>query len=141
MAVDPTFPARAKEAGSGFIVGGENYGQGSSREHAALAPMYLGLKAVLVKSFARIHLANLINFGILPLTFADAADYDKIDQGDKFEIPSIASVLKDGDGEGTISIKNVTKGTEIKADFDLTSRQRALLLDGGLLNHTRKHAA
>ena len=84
--LDPSFVRRAKESGGGFIVGGANYGQGSSREHAAIAPMYLGIKAVIVKSFARIHLANLINFGILPLTFKDEGDYQWVDQGDEIEI-------------------------------------------------------
>ena len=84
--IDPTFPKRAKEKGGGLVVGGENYGQGSSREHAALAPMYLGLKAVLVKSFARIHRSNLINFGIIPLEFSSKSDYDSIDQGDELQI-------------------------------------------------------
>ncbi len=117
--LDPTFPKRAKEAGSGFVVGGHNYGQGSSREHAALAPMYLGLKAVLVKSFARIHLANLINFGIIPMTFANEADYDKIDQGDLLEI-SVGDL-----SSGKLTVKDVTKGIDVPAEHPLNEREIA----------------
>lgn len=130
--VDPTFADRAKAAGGGFVVGGQNYGQGSSREHAALAPMYLGVKAVITKSFARIHRANLINFGILPLTFVSEADYDKIDQGDQLEIA--AGSLNDAE----LTVKNLTKGTELKVRHDLTGRQTAIVLAGGLLNYTKK---
>ncbi|TLN00791.1 aconitate hydratase, partial [bacterium] len=130
--VDPTFADRAKAAGGGFVVGGQNYGQGSSREHAALAPMYLGVKAVITKSFARIHRANLINFGILPLTFVDEADYDKIEQGDRLELA--AGALSDAE----LTVKNVTRGTEFKVRHDLTERQAAIVLAGGLLNYTKK---
>jgi len=133
--VDPTFPSRAKQEGGGFIVGGENYGQGSSREHAALAPMYLGIKWVLAKSFARIHKANLVNFGIIPLTFANSSDYGKIESGDGIRVENVrGSIEKDE----PLTLINETKGTEIKAEYDLSERQRQTLLDGGLLNHVKK---
>jgi aconitate hydratase len=132
--VDPDFVGRAKEKGGGFIVGGENYGQGSSREHAALAPMYLGLKMVLTKSFARIHLANLINFGILPLTFADPADYDKINQGDRLQLPMVSDILAT---EGDLVVKNLTSGIDIPVTYSLTPRQVAIVRAGGLLNYTK----
>ncbi|HEX9746424.1 MAG TPA: aconitate hydratase, partial [bacterium] len=129
--VDPTFATRAKEAGGGFIVGGENYGQGSSREHAALAPMYLGIKACLVKSFARIHRANLVNFGILPLTFIDPASYDAIGQGDDLELSDVRNNLK---VDSTLTVTNRTKGTSFEVKHDLTARQIEIMLAGGLLN-------
>jgi len=132
--VDPEFSKRAKEKGGGFIVGGDNYGQGSSREHAALAPMYLGVKMVLVKSFARIHLANLINFGILPVTFADPADYDKISQGDRLSVPETRKIVK---GSDTMEIENKANGQKITVKISLTPRQRDIILAGGLLNYTR----
>ncbi len=133
--VDPTFAGRAKEGGGGFIVGGENYGQGSSREHAALAPMYLGIKWVLAKSFARIHKANLVNFGIIPLTFADAADYDKIESGDRVKVENVRRSLENND---PLALTNETRGTRINAVYDLSERQREIVLDGGLLNHVKK---
>jgi aconitate hydratase len=133
--VDPEFSARAKEAKSGIVVGGHNYGQGSSREHAALAPMYLGVKAVLAKSFARIHRANLVNFGILPLTFAAEEDYEKISQDDVLEISAIREQILQGE---EVTLLNRTNGETIKAIHNLTDRQRAIILDGGLLNHTKK---
>ncbi len=129
--VDATFPDRAKAAGGGFLVGGQNYGQGSSREHAALAPMYLGIKAVIVKSFARIHRANLVNFGILPLTFVNEADYDKIAQGDKLSLDTDLS----GD---TLSVKNETKGVEIKVNHSLTDGDKEVIKAGGKLGLIRK---
>jgi len=132
--VDPDFVKRAKQKNGGFIVGGENYGQGSSREHAALAPMYLGLKMVLTKSFARIHLANLINFGILPLTFADPKDYDKIDQGDRLKLPMVSDILSTG---ADLVVKNETRGIDIPVTYSLTTRQVAIVRAGGLLNYTR----
>jgi aconitate hydratase len=132
--VDQTFPKRAKDAGSCAVVGGENYGQGSSREHAALAPMYLGLQFVLTKSFARIHKSNLVNFGILPLTFANAADYDRLKQDDQLEIPDVRSLLPKGN---RVTIKNVTQGYDFEAQFDLSPRQVRILLAGGLLNFTK----
>jgi aconitate hydratase len=135
--VDPNFPARAKELGKSIIVGGHNYGQGSSREHAALAPMYLGVKAVIAKSFARIHRANLINFGLLPLTFVNEADYDAIEQGDELAIDNLRDQIKAGN---ELTVKNVTKGTEFKVTHDLTSRQIEIILAGGLLNYTKSQA-
>jgi aconitate hydratase len=132
--VDPAFSKRAVEKGGGFIIGGENYGQGSSREHAALAPMYLGIKMVAVKSFARIHLANLINFGILPVTFSDPADYDKINQGDVFEIRAIRQSIK---SSNKIQALNKTNGVTYTFNISLTPRQREIILAGGLLNYTK----
>ena len=130
---DPEFPKRAKALGSSIIVGGINYGQGSSREHAALAPLYLGVKAVLVKSFARIHRANLINAGILPLEFASEEDYDKISLGDHLVIENVRDQIAQGD---TIVLKNKTTDTAITTKCVLTERQRAIILAGGLLNYT-----
>ena len=130
---DPTFPARAKEAGSGIILGGSNYGQGSSREHAALVPMYLGIRAVVTKSFARIHVANLINAGILPLTFEKEADYDKFTQGDKLTI----SGIYEGMETGFVTMKN-EQGAEARLHCNLTQRQKDILLAGGLLEYTRE---
>ena len=135
--VDGDFSKRAKEKGGGFIVGGGNYGQGSSREHAALAPMFLGVKLVLVKSFARIHLANLINFGILPATFENADDYDKIEQGDALDMPDIRKAVESGD---TLEIHNKTKNVIINARISLSQRQRDIILVGGLLNYTRANS-
>ncbi|TCP53795.1 aconitase [Tumebacillus sp. BK434] len=135
--VDPNFPSRAKELGKSVIVGGHNYGQGSSREHAALAPMYLGVKAVIVKSYARIHRANLINFGLLPLTFVNEADYDAIEQGDEIAIDNLRDQILAGN---ELTAKNVTKGTEFKVTHDLTGRQIDIILAGGLLNYTKSQA-
>ena len=130
---DPDFPARAKAAGSGIILGGSNYGQGSSREHAALVPMYLGIRAVVTKSFARIHVANLINAGILPLTFENEADYDKFTQGDKLTISGIL----EGMDTGFVTMKNET-GAQVCLHCSLTQRQKEILLAGGLLEYTRE---
>ncbi len=127
--VDPTFSERARAAGRGIIVGGENYGQGSSREHAALVPLYLGVRAVVAKSFARIHAANLINAGILPLTFKDPADYDKLTQGDKLEISGILEGLE----TGSFTLKDQTTGEEIPLEGKFTERQETMIKDGGLL--------
>jgi aconitate hydratase len=135
--VDPEFPARAKAKGGGFVVGGVNYGQGSSREHAALAPMYLGMKAVIAKSFARIHEANLINFGILPLTFINEADYDALEQGDLWEIRQVRETLPQSD---TLTVHNLTKGTTFQVRHRLTPRQVQIVLAGGLLNWVREQA-
>jgi len=132
--VDPEFVRRAKEKKGGFIIGGDNYGQGSSREHAALAPMYLGVKMVLTKSFARIHLANLINFGILPLTFSDPADYERIEQGDRLQLPMVSDLLATG---ADLTVKNLTKGIDIYVTYQLTPRQVAIIRAGGLLNYIR----
>ncbi|MEE8219517.1 MAG: aconitate hydratase, partial [bacterium] len=133
--VVPSFCERAKAAGAGVVVGGENYGQGSSREHAALAPMYLGIKAVVAKSFARIHYANLINFGILPLTFADPADYEKIEQGDTLEMTNLLKTLRE---EEPLMVENITKEVTIPLTCDLTPRQKEIIIHGGLLNATKQ---
>ncbi len=132
--VDRGFVARAREKGGGMVVGGDNYGQGSSREHAALAPKYLGVSVVLVKAFARIHLANLINFGILPLTFVNPADYDGVAQGDRLELPGVGESLAPGK---PVKVRNATKGTEFEAAHPLNARQIAILKAGGLLPFTR----
>ena len=136
---DEEFPRRAKNMGKSIIVGGSNYGQGSSREHAALAPLYLGVKAVLVKSFARIHRANLINAGILPLTFVNEADYDKIGQGDEIAIENVKeSVLAD---KSELTLVNKTTGAEIPVLCELTGRTKDIILAGGLLDYTRESLA
>lgn len=132
---DKEFPARTKEYGKGIIVGGQNYGQGSSREHAALVPLYLGIKAVLVKSFARIHCANLVNAGIVPLVFENEADYDRIDQMDDLSMPNIRAELEAGQ---PITVKDETKGFTIHTNAQLTDRQRDMILAGGLLNYTKQ---
>ena len=135
MRCDPAFPGRCKAAGSGIVVGGANYGQGSSREHAALAPLYLGIKAVIVKSFARIHVANLINAGILPLTFKNEADYDRISLGDKLVLPDVRRRIQNGEA---VVLCNVSTGEEIELNADFSERQVAMLLAGGLLDYTRE---
>lgn len=133
--VDESFHDRSLERNGGFIIGGENYGQGSSREHAAIAPKYLGLKAVIVKSFARIHLANLVNFGIVPLTFGNKDDYNKIDQGDKFEID--LTTLE----TGKLILKNLSKSIEIPLTHSLSETEIEVLEAGGKLPHIKqKHA-
>ena len=130
---DPTFAERAKAAGDGIIVGGSNYGQGSSREHAALVPMYLGVRCVIAKSFARIHVANLINAGILPVTFANPDDYDKLNQDAKLTISGIVRGMEEG--RLTVTDEN---GFAFDVVCNLTARQRAILLAGGLLNYTKE---
>ena len=130
---DTEFADRAKAAGDGIIVGGSNYGQGSSREHAALVPMYLGIRCVIAKSFARIHVANLINAGILPVTFKDPADYDKVTQGTKLSISNIVAGME----QGTLTVQD-ENGITFDVRCDLTQRQRAILLAGGLLNYTKE---
>lgn len=133
--IDPTFAKRAKESeNGGFIVAGENYGQGSSREHAALAPMYLGIQVVLAKSFARIHHDNLINYGILPLRFTESADYDRINQDDNLVIKNVKELVS----KGEFVITNETQGFEIKAYATLSDRQKEVLLAGGQLNFIKK---
>ncbi len=133
--VDETFPKRAKELGGGFLIAGQNYGQGSSREHAALVPLYLGIKGVIAKSFARIHMANLINSGILPMTFVDEADYDRVAQGDELVIEGARENVA---GKSVFQIKDVTQGFTFDVNLDVSERLRKVLLDGGLLNHTKK---
>jgi aconitate hydratase len=135
--IDEEFPKRARAKSGGFILGGGNYGQGSSREHAALAPMYLGVKAVIVKSFARIHRDNLINFGILPLQFKTESDYDKIDSGDEISIENVRSQL---DLSNEMVVRNVSKGTEFYVVHNLTERQKSIIKEGGLLNYTVRSA-
>ena len=131
---DTSFPARAKELGRSIIVGGSNYGQGSSREHAALVPMYLGVRAVITKSFARIHVANLINAGIMPLTFKNADDYDKLNQGDKLTLSNVF----EGMDKGEITLTNETTGESFVLVGSFTERQKAILKAGGLLSYTKK---
>ncbi len=132
---DPTFAQRAKQAQhSGIIIGGSNYGQGSSREHAALVPMYLGIRCVIAKSFARIHVANLINAGILPLTFADPADYDALQQDHVLHLQDIRTGMADG----KLDVTDKTTGKHFTAQCNLTQRQQAILMAGGLLNYTRE---
>ena len=130
---DPTFAERAKAAGDGIVIGGSNYGQGSSREHAALVPMYLGIRCVIAKSFARIHVANLINAGILPVTFSNPEDYDRLEQGAKLTISNIVKGME----EGKLTVTDET-GFAFQVVCNLTDRQRAILLAGGLLNYTRE---
>lgn len=132
---DEDFPSRAKELGKSIIVGGVNYGQGSSREHAALAPLYLGVKAVVVKSFARIHRSNLINAGIVPFTFVNEADYDKISQGDELVIENLRQSIT---GDGKAMIKDLTSGEEIPVVCELSDRAKEIVLAGGLLSYTRE---
>jgi aconitate hydratase len=134
---DPEFPKRARENGGGFIISGSNYGQGSSREHAALAPLQLGVKGVIAKSFARIHMANLINSGIIPMTFADEQDYDKIENGDILELTNARQQIKSGND---LVIHNQTRNSDIKVIAALSKRQIEIMLAGGLLNFTRKQS-
>ncbi len=134
-AIDPKFHEKAKAANGGFVLGGENYGQGSSREHAALCPMYLGIKAIIAKSFARIHKDNLINFGILPLTFENPADSGSIDDGDELELSGLKAGLAKGD---TLTLKNLTKHREMKLKHGYSQRQIETILVGGTLNYTKQ---
>jgi aconitate hydratase len=134
--VDANFAKRARERGGGFVVGGENYGQGSSREHAAMVPMYLGIKAILAKSYARIHRSNLINFGILPLTFEEGDEFQRIQQGDQLRITHFRNGLK---VNGLLKIENVTQNRVFKVSHGLNQREIEILLVGGLLNYTRGH--
>ena len=134
MRVDPEF-WRCKAEGKGIVIGGSNYGQGSSREHAALAPLYLGIKAVIAKSFARIHAANLINAGILPLTFADGADYDRVSMWDSLSLPRVRERLENGQ---PLLLANNDTGDTIRLNSQFSRRQVEILLAGGLLNYTRE---
>jgi aconitate hydratase len=131
--IEEGFAKRALAEGGGIIVGGENYGQGSSREHAALAPRYLGIKAKLAKSFARIHRANLINFGIVPLVFADLADYDVVTQGQAVTIDGIRVALEKGRSDIPIQVG----GRKILARIDFSRREREIILAGGVLNYAK----
>ncbi|AQS02722.1 aconitate hydratase [Clostridium beijerinckii] len=134
--VDAEFPKRAKEFNGGFIIAGGNYGQGSSREHAALAPLYLGVKAVIAKSFARIHKANLINNGIVPMEFKNEADYDKIELTDDLKLEDIQAALE----SGIVKVKNLTKGTEFDATVDLTEKEIVVIKEGGRLNYVKANS-
>ena len=131
---DEDFPSRARQWGGGIIIGGSNYGQGSSREHAALVPLYLGVKAVIAKSFARIHAANLINNGIIPITFADPDDYDRFELGDELELPNVRERIINGE---VIEIVNITKKIAMNGVVTLSERQKQMLCAGGLLNYTK----
>jgi aconitate hydratase len=131
---DKDFPERAKAKGGGIIVGGANYGQGSSREHAALVPLYLGIKAVVAKSFARIHVANLINFGIVPMTFVNADDYELFAEGDGLQIDGFAEAVA---GKDEVVLKNTKTGATAQLKLTLTARQREMLMAGGCLNYTK----
>jgi aconitate hydratase len=133
--VDDTFPARAKQKGGGFLIAGHNYGQGSSREHAALVPLYLGIRGVIAKSFARIHMANLVNSGILPLVFEDESVYDKIDAGDELVITDAINKV---DGTSAFTVDDKTKGFSFGVRLEVSDRLKGVLRDGGLLNHTKK---
>ncbi|MGQ9581431.1 MAG: aconitate hydratase, partial [Armatimonadota bacterium] len=133
--IDPDFVNRAKHYRGGFILGGENYGQGSSREHAALAPLYLGLKAVIAKSFARIHRQNLVNFGIVPLILSNPEDYERIHQLDEIEIVNISKSIRDG--SLLIELVNHTQGFRTEVKHDLSEREREVILAGGRLNYIR----
>jgi aconitate hydratase len=135
--VDPGFAKRAKEMQGGFVVGGENYGQGSSREHAAMAPMYLGIKAILAKSYSRIHRSNLINFGILPLVFRDPSEFETIQPEDRLRI---SHLRKDLGVNGSLKIENMTRQRFFEVSHGLNQREIDILLAGGLLNYTRKHS-
>lgn len=132
---DKEFPQRCRDNGPSIVVGGQNYGQGSSREHAALVPLYLGVKAVLVKSFARIHCANLANAGILPLVFENESDYDRIDQMDEIELPNVRAEIEAG---SAVTVIDKTKGLTFSAQPVLSPRQQKMVLAGGLLNYTRE---
>jgi len=134
-AVDPAFVRRAKEWGGGFVVGGLNYGQGSSRDHAAMAPLYLGVKAILAKSYARIHYTNLINLGIMPLTFADLGEWENLELGDELEISGIREALRAGK---TLEVKNLTRNKTFQLTHGFTKRQVELILAGGLLNYINR---
>lgn len=134
---DKEFPERCKKEGGGIVIGGSNYGQGSSREHAALVPLYLGVKAVVAKSYARIHCANLANMGLIPLQFVNEDDYDRIDQMDDLRLPHIKEELEQGN---QVTLEDVTKGITIQVEAQLTKRQRAMVIAGGLLNYTKGKA-
>ncbi|HVD59197.1 MAG TPA: hypothetical protein VNC17_20325, partial [Thermoleophilaceae bacterium] len=136
---DPEFRKRMQEWGSGFIVGGENYGQGSSREHAALAPLQLGVRAVFAKSFARIHRRNLVAQGILALTFKDESDYERAKVGDTWTLPHVKQELQDGAEEITVRIED--SGDEFSVTHDLAPKEREILVSGGLLHYLSEHTA
>jgi len=134
--IDRSFATRTKQLGGGFVVGGQNYGQGSSREHAALAPMYLGIRAILTKSYARIHRSNLINFGVLPLTLKDPDEFSRIEQGDQLRIENLRKNLK---VNGVLIVENATQKRSFEVLHGLNQREVEILLAGGLLNYTQAH--
>ena len=134
---DPAFAARAKEMGSSIIVAGENYGQGSSREHAAINPMYLGVKAVIAKSIARIHKGNLINHGIIPMIFEDCRDYDRIDLLDELEIDNLPDQIR----TRTVTVKDKTKDFTFQVKLELSNSEMEVVLEGGQLSHLKKQLA
>ena len=133
----PDFAARAKEMGRSIIVGGENYGQGSSREHAAINPMYLGVKAVIAKSIARIHKGNLVNHGIIPMLFADPSDYDKIDQEDELEFNNLLDQIP----TRKVIVTDKTKGFDFEVNLDLSDNEVEVVLSGGQLAYLKKQLA
>jgi aconitate hydratase len=136
--LDSKFFERAKKirdsGKSNIFIAGLSYGQGSSREHAALCPMFMGTKAVIAKSFERIHTANLINFGIIPLTFKNDSDYNKVEQGDNLEIPKVKEIIENGE---SLNVKNKTKGVEFEVEYSLSDRQREIILAGGTLAYMK----
>jgi len=137
--IDSTFSKRAREAksaGGGILIGGENYGQGSSREHAAIAPMFLGIQAVIAKSFARIHRSNLINFGILPLLFRNAEDAEKIERGDRLGMKDLKNTVT---GSQSYHIYNMTKDYTFEVHSQLNEREKEIIISGGLLPNTKRH--
>jgi aconitate hydratase len=136
--VDPTFVERAREQGGGFVVAGQNYGQGSSREHAAMAPMHLGVKAIIAQGFARIHLQNLANFGIAPLILEDPTEYEQLEQGDDLELANLPTLLETG--QARFEIVNHTRNRRFAVRLELGERHRQILLAGGLLNFVRQQA-
>jgi len=137
VSCDKDFPENCRKVGKGIIIGGDNYGQGSSREHAALVPLHLGIKAVITKSFARIHSANLVNAGILPLVFKNPADYDKITQGDDLSLPNIKTRIQNGSG---IILVNKSKNEEYELLSELSGRSKDIILAGGLLLYTKANS-
>jgi aconitate hydratase len=136
--IDDKFASRALEKGGGFVVGGNNYGQGSSREHAALCPRFLGVKSIIAKSFARIHRDNLINFGILPLKFSSEKDYERLSADDELRVSSIEKTLKTR--KDTLLVEDMTQSFSLETNLDLSERQRIILLEGGLLNLLKNRA-
>jgi len=136
--LDPTYALRARQVPGHVVVGGSNYGQGSSREHAALGPQYLGLRAVLAKGFARIHSQNLINFGVLPLTFVDPVDYDGIQAGDVLCLTDLRRVLTEG---GEVAVQNITRQHQFQVRHGMSLRQVQFLLSGGLINWMKERLA
>ena len=135
MTHSPKEPQKYRDKGKhNLIVGGLSYGQGSSREHAALCPMFLGVKAVIAKSFERIHSANLINFGIIPLTFKTETDYDRIESGDEIQIPNIRTVISNNE---PLIVKNITKKKDFEVNYELSERQRNIILAGGMLSYIK----